>query len=110
MHPPFDTVAFMAGLADGEVRSLAQAVLAVQKPLPEAREVQRLLLDLEGASLRDHIDFLEASLMEAERERDRTAIDRLQLELKLAIETRRSIDRRREDTRLLARPTVAAQT
>ena len=110
VHPPFDTVAFMAGLADGEVRSLAQAVLAVQKPLPEAREVQRLLIDIEGARLRDHIDFLEASLMEAERERDRTAIDRLQLELKLAIETRRSIDRRREDTRLLARPTVAAQT
>ena len=110
VHPPFDTVAFMAGLADGEVRSLAQAVLAVQKPLPEAREVQRLLIDIEGARLRDHIDFLEASLMEAERERDRTAIDRLQLELKLAIESRRSIDRRREDTRLLARPTVAAQT
>ena len=58
------------------------------------------------ARLRDRIDYLESELLESERDGDAAAIGRLQLELKLANESRRSIDRRREDTRLLARPTA----
>jgi DNA primase len=106
VHPPFDVASFVAGLPDDEVRSLAQAVIAIQKPAPEAREVQRLLIDIEGAQLRERIDYLESALLESERDGDTAAVDRLQLELKLANESRRSIDRRREDTRLLARPTA----
>ena len=109
VHPPFDLAAFVNGIADDEVRSLAQAVMAVQKPMPEAREVGRLLLDMELGQLRERSDFLEAAFAEAERAGDTEAIERLQLEIRLVNETRRSIDRRREDTRLLARPTVAAR-
>jgi DNA primase len=111
VHPPFgDVTTFVTRLPDDEVRALAQAVLAVRKPAPEAREVGRLLVDIEGARLRDRIDYLESALLESERDGDADSIARLQLELKLANETRRSIDRRREDTRLLARPAVGAHT
>jgi DNA primase len=109
VHPPFELAAFVSGIADDEVRSLAQAVMALQKPLPEAREVDRLLLDMELGQLRDRSDFLEAAFAEAERAGDAETIERLQLEIRLVNETRRSIDRRREDTRLLARPTVAVR-
>ena len=97
----------MNGIADDEVRSLAQAVMAVQKPAPEAREVSRLLLDMELMQLRERSEFLEAAFAEAERAGDDEAIERLQLEIRFVNETRRSIDLRREDTRLLARPNVA---
>ena len=109
VHPPFDLAAFVNGIPDDEVRSLAQAVMAVEKPLPEAREVGRLLLDMELGQLRERSDFLEAAFAEAERAGDTDAIERLQLEIRLVNETRRSIDRRREDTRLLARPTAAVR-
>ncbi len=109
VHPPFDLAAFVNGITDDEVRSLAQAVMAVEKPLPEAREVGRLLLDMELGQLRERSDFLEAAFAEAERAGDTESIERLQLEIRLVNETRRSIDRRREDTRLLARPTAAAR-
>jgi DNA primase len=109
VHPPFDLAAFVNGITDDEVRSLAQAVMAVEKPAPEAREVGRLLLDMELMQLRERSDFLEAAFAEAERAADTESIERLQLEIRLVNETRRSIDRRREDTRLLARPTAAAR-
>jgi hypothetical protein len=64
---------------------------------------------MELGQLRERSDFLEAAFAEAERAGDTDAIERLQLEIRLVNETRRSIDRRREDTRLLARPTVAAR-
>jgi hypothetical protein len=109
VHPPFDLAAFVNGIPDDEVRSLAQAVMAVEKPQPEAREVGRLLLDMELGQLRERSDFLEAAFAEAERAGDIEGIERLQLEIRLVNETRRSIDRRREDTRLLARPTAAVR-
>jgi hypothetical protein len=100
---------FVTALPDDEIRSLAQAVIALDAPAPEAREVRRLLVDIEGMRLHERIDFLESALTEAERDGDGEAVARLQLELKLANESRRSIDRRREDTRLLARPTAAVR-
>ena len=42
VHPPFDMTGFITGLPDDEIRSLAQAVMALQKPAPEAREVAGL--------------------------------------------------------------------
>jgi DNA primase len=110
VHPPFDRVAFVAGLADDEVRALAQAVVAVDKPAPESREVGRLLLDIEFLRLRERSDYLEAALAEAERLDDQPTVERLQLEIRQTNETRRSIDRRREDTRLLARPVAAGRS
>ena len=85
--------------------------MAIQKPPPEAREVARLLLDIEDDGIRERSEYLETALAEAERDRRRLdAIDRLQREQRQINESRRSIDRRREQTRLLARPVVAAQT
>jgi hypothetical protein len=44
---------------------------------------------------------------EAERDNDREVIERLSLERRLLNEQRRSLDRRRDQTRLLARTAVA---
>ena len=110
IHPPFDLGAFVTGLPDDEVRSLAQAAMAIQKPPPEAREVAGLLLDIEDDGIRERSEYLETALAEAERTGDTSTIDRLQREQRQINESRRSIDRRREQTRLLARPLAAAQT
>jgi hypothetical protein len=103
VHPPFDRAALLLSL-DDETRSLAQAVLAQDRPAPEAREVDRLLLDLEDDRIRERSDYNESALAEAERAGDAASLDRLLAERRLINDTRRSIDRRREDTRLLARP------
>ena len=109
IHPEFDRTNLLLGL-DEETRSLAHALLALQRPIPEAREVARLLLDLEDDLIRERSEFNESALAEAERAGDADSIDRLLLERRHINETRKSIDRRREDTRLLARPVVAAHT
>ena len=57
-----------------------------------------------GHALRERSDYNESALAEAERAGDKASIDRLLAERRLINDTRRSIDRRREDTRLLARP------
>ena len=107
VHPPFDRAGLMLVL-DEETRSLAQALMAMDRPLPEAREIDRLLLDLEDDRIRERSEYNESALAEAERAGDKVAIDRLLLERRQINETRRSIDRRREDTRLFARPAAAA--
>ena len=107
VHPPFDRAGLMLVL-DEETRSLSQALMAMDRPLPEAREIDRLLLDLEDDRIRERSEYNESALAEAERAGDKVAIDRLLLERRQINETRRSIDRRREDTRLFARPTAAA--
>jgi hypothetical protein len=66
-----------------------------------------LLLELEDDQLRERSEYNEAAQAEAERAGDTDSIQRLLLERRQINETRRSIDRRREDTRLLARPNVA---
>jgi hypothetical protein len=103
VHPPYDRAALLLSL-DDETRSLAHAVLAQDRPAPEAREIDRLLIDIEDTRLRERIDFLSSAFSESQREGDRAAIERLERELQLAHDARRSIDRRRENTRLLARP------
>ncbi|HET9757814.1 MAG TPA: DNA primase [Candidatus Limnocylindrales bacterium] len=109
VHPAFDRASLLLGL-DEETRSLAHALLALQRPIPEAREVARLLLDLEDDLVRERSEFNESALAEAERAADIEMIERLLLERRHINETRKSIDRRREDTRLLARPAMAAHT
>ena len=65
-------------------------------------EVTRLLLELEDDQLRDRSDYNEAAQGEAERAGDREAIARLMLERRQINEARLSLDRRRDQTRLLA--------
>jgi len=101
VHPPFSWDALLLGL-DPEVRGLAQALVAVNRPRPEARELERLLIDIEQIRLRDRNDYNESALAEAEREHDTSAIERLMLEKIHINEARLSLDRRRDQTRLLA--------
>ncbi len=108
IHPPFDGVALLLSL-DDETAALARALYA--KPGPDARgldpahldyEITRLLLELEDDQLRDRSDYNEAAQGEAERAGDRDAIARLMLERRQINEARLSLDRRRDQTRLLA--------
>jgi DNA primase len=101
IHPPFNWDGLLLGL-DPEVRALAQALVAVDRPRPEARELERLLIDIEQIRLRDRNDYNESALAEAEREHDTAAIERLMLEKIHINEARLSLDRRRDQTRLLA--------
>ena len=103
VHPPFDRAALILGV-DDETRSLAQALMAMDRPMPEAREIDRLLLDLEDDRIRERSEYNESALAEAERAGDAESISRLVMERRQINDTRRSIDLRREDTRLLARP------
>ena len=110
VHPPFDGAALLLTV-DEETAALARALYA--KPGPDPRsldlgdlhyQVTRLLLELEDDQLRERSDYNEAAQGEAERAGDRDAIDRLMNERRLINEARRSLDRRREETRLLASP------
>jgi DNA primase len=109
VHPGFEVVGFVNGIGDGEVQSLAQAVIAMQRPDPDPREVRGLLLELELLQLRARSDFNESALSEAERAGDRDTVERLELERRQINEARRSLDRRRDQTRLLARPDMAVR-
>ncbi|MFL5708386.1 MAG: DNA primase [Chloroflexota bacterium] len=108
VHPAFDAAALLLGL-DDETAALARALYA--KEGPDARgldpahldyEITRLLLELEDDQLRDRSDYNEAAQGEAERSGDRDAISRLLLERRQINEARLSLDRRRDQTRLLA--------
>ena len=108
IHPPFDGAALLLSV-DDETAALARALYA--KPGPDARgldpahldyEITRLLLELEDDQLRDRSDYNEAAQGEAERAGDREEIGRLMRERQLINEARLSLDRRRDQTRLLA--------
>jgi hypothetical protein len=108
VHPPFDSAALLLAL-DDETAALARALYA--KPGPDARglgpaqldyEITRLLLELEDDQLRERSDYNEAAQGEAERAGDREAMGRLMLERRQINEARLSLDRRRDQTRLLA--------
>ncbi len=108
VHPPFLWEELLLSL-DDETAALARALVA--KPGPDPRglapseldyEVTRLLIELEDDRLRERSDYNEAAQGEAERAADREAIDRLMLERQQINEARLSLDRRRDQTRLLA--------
>ncbi|MEA2653127.1 MAG: primase [Chloroflexota bacterium] len=108
VHPPFRWEDLLLAL-DDETAALARALVA--KSGPDARgldpghldyEITRLLLELEDDQLRERSDYNEAAQGEAERAADRESIDRLLLERRQINEARLSLDRRRDQTRLLA--------
>jgi len=110
IHPPFDGAALLAAL-DDETAALARALYAKSGPDPRTLgehqleyEVSRLLLELEDDQLRERSDYNEAAQGEAERAGDAEAIARLMNERKQINEARRSLDRRRDQTRLLTSP------
>jgi len=108
LHPPFDAAALLLTL-DDETAALARALYA--KTGPDARgldpahldyEITRLLLELEDDQLRERSDYNEAAQGEAERAGDREEIGRLMRERQQINQARLSLDRRRDQTRLLA--------
>jgi DNA primase len=112
VHPPFDRDALLAGL-DDETAGLARALYA--KPGPDPRqlpgnridyEIENLILELEDDRLRQRSDYNQAAQAEAERAGDRDSIVRLLDERRQIHEERRSLDRRRDQARLLSRPTA----
>jgi DNA primase len=107
IHPPFRWEELLLTL-DDETAALARALVA--KPGPDPRtlaasaldyEVARLLIELEDDRLRERSDYNEAAQGEAERAADRELIERLMLERRQINEMRLSLDRRRDQTRLL---------
>jgi DNA primase len=115
IHPPFDGAALLLAV-DDETASLARALYAKAGPDPRtleprqlAYEITRLLLELEDDQLRARSDYNEAAQAEAERDGDAGSMERLLLERRQINEARRSLDRRRDETRLLARPSMAVR-
>jgi hypothetical protein len=113
LRPGFDRTAFLAGL-DEEVRALAIALLARPGPDPAALpadriryEIQNLLLELEADGIEERIQYNLAEQAEAERLGDADQMDRLLNQQRAINEERRSLDRRREQARLFARPVAA---
>ena len=114
VRPPYSLSAILDGL-DEESRALGQALVSRPGPNPRelgdravAYEIERLTLELEDTEWQERSAFNRDAIAEAERDVDREAIDRLTLERRLLNEQRRSLDRRRDQTRLLARTPVAA--
>ncbi len=110
IHPPFDGAALLLAL-DDETAALARALYAKSGPDPRTLdahqldyEVDRLLLQLEDDRLRDRSEYNEAAQGEAERAGDAEAVARLELEGRQINEARRSLDRRRDQTRLFRQP------
>jgi hypothetical protein len=115
VHPPFSLTALVQSL-DPETASLAQAVIARRDPNPRdlseaelSYELERLTIDLEERSLDERADYIASALGEAEQIRadDGTAretIDQLLRESQALNDQRKSLHRRRDQTRLLARP------
>lgn len=106
----FDRTRFLDGL-DEESRGLALAIYAKEGPDPGslsegriAYAIENCLLALEADRLEARSQFNQAEQAEAERVGDREAIARLLAQEREINEERRSLDRRREQARLLARP------
>ena len=106
--------AILDGL-DEESRALGQALVSRPGPNPReltdhslSYEIERLILELDDAEWQDRAAWNRDAMGEAERDDDRELIDRLSNERRLLNEQRRSLDRRRDQTRLLARQAVPA--
>jgi hypothetical protein len=113
VHGHWDRDALFAQL-DDETRALARAIYARPGPdpaeLPSARiqyEVDNLLLDLEADRIEDRNQYNLAEQAEAELRGDAALMDRVLNQQRQINEERRSLDRRREQARLFARPVAA---
>jgi len=110
IHPPFSLTALVQGL-DPETAALAQALVARRDPNPRELtpqgldyEVERLVIDLEERALDERSEFTQNALAEAEQTGDLDAAGRLLHESQAINDQRRSLHRRREQTRLLVSP------
>jgi DNA primase len=110
IRPPFSLTALVQAL-DPETASLAQALVARRDPDAHdltseelTYEVERLVIDLELRALDERHEFSQNALAEAEQAGDGDAADRHLLEIQAINEQRKSLQRRRDQTRLLVSP------
>jgi len=96
---------------DDETRALAIAIYAREGPdpstLPSGRiayAIENCLLSLEADRIEARNEYNQAEQAEAEQSGDQAAMARLLAQEREINEERRSLDRRREQARLLARP------
>ncbi len=115
IRPPW-SLSKVLDAADEESRALGQALVSREGPNPRdlsdrslAYEVERLVLELDDVEWHERSAYNRDATAEAERDGDRETVDRLLLERRLLNEQRRSLDRRRNDTRLLGRAEVPAR-
>jgi hypothetical protein len=106
----FDLEALLASV-DDETRALGRAVLLRSGPDPRTLPAERqqyelaaLMLALEADQLEERASFNLAAQAEAERSGDTEATVSLLAQARAIDEARRSLDRRRDEVRLLARP------
>ena len=109
VRPPFSLTTILDGL-DDESRALGQALISRPGPNPRdlgdrslAYEIERLTLELDDAEWHERSSYNREATAEAERDGNRDLVERLTLEQRLLNEQRRSLDRRRDQTRLLAK-------
>ncbi len=114
VRPPYALPAILDGL-DEESRALGQALASRPGPNPRdlgdralAYEVERLVLELEDTEWQERSAWNRDATAEAERDGDSETVERLTLERRHLNEQRRSLDRRRDQTRLLTRSAPAA--
>jgi DNA primase len=114
VRPPFVLAAILDGL-DEESRALGQALVSRPGPNPRdlgdrslAYEIERLILELEDTEWHERSGFNRDAMAEAERDADTGAYERLMQERRHLNEQRRSLDKRRDQTRLLGRQAVTA--
>ena len=112
IRPPFELQRLLDGL-DEETSGLAVAVMYRDGPDPRALTperqryaVENLILDLEYDRLEARTEFNRAAQAEAEHAGDTEAMARLLAQMREIDASRRSLDRRRDQARLLARPAV----
>jgi DNA primase catalytic core len=120
IRPPFSLTALVQSL-DPETAALAQAILARRDPNPRelsdgdlGYEVERLTIDLEERALDERSLYIQDALAEAEQAvregaatndpAARASVDQLVRESQAINDQRRSLHRRREQTRLISRP------
>jgi hypothetical protein len=110
VRPPFSLTALVQAL-DPETAALAQALGARRDPNPRelsqddlAYEVERLVIDLEERALDERSEFTQNALAEAEQAGDADAVGQLTRESQALNDQRRSLHRRRDQTRLLTSP------
>jgi hypothetical protein len=115
VRPPYALSAILDGL-DEESRALGQALVSREGPNPRsldgralAYEIERLTLELDDAEWQERSAWNRDAMADAERDGDRDTVEHLSLERRLLNEQRRSLDRRRDQTRLLARATAGAR-
>ncbi len=112
VRPPYVLTAILEAL-DEESRALGHALISREGPNPRdlddrglAFEFERLVLELDDSEWQERSAFNRDATAEAERDGEHEVITHLTSERRLLNEQRKSLDRRRQDSRRYGRPVL----